>query len=585
MFKNLTVAKRLALGFGIVVILGVAIAGYAATTMNGLSADVEQLATDRMLKVSQLTTFKDNSQTIARSVRNIVIIDNDAALYAGEQDRIKTLRAANSALLDKLDKAMVLPRGRELLKAMMDTGTAYNEAMDRVVQHALRNENAQATAILFKEVQPLQTVLFKTVDDSLQMQQQLADKLVQDALDTASFGATLMASMALLMALIGTIVGWLLTRNLRNALGAEPGDLSIAVARVADGDLSQSLLVATGDTASVLASVARMQSSLSGVISSVRANSESVATASAQIAQGNQDLSQRTEEQASALQQTAATMEQLSTTVRNNTESAKQANRLAQGASTVAAQGGEVVGKVVNTMQGISDSSRKIGDIIGVIDGIAFQTNILALNAAVEAARAGEQGRGFAVVASEVRSLAQRSAEAAKEIKVLIGRSVEQVEQGTVLVDQAGKTMGEIVGSIRRVSDIVAEITTASVEQSSGISQVGDAIGQMDTVTQQNAALVEESAAAAESLKGQAQQLVQAVAVFKMPQEATAGSTHSSVASANAVAVERRGPKRATNVTRPAFKAMPTRAPAPTSESSRVAATSAKTGTDDWASF
>lgn len=585
MFKNLTVAKRLALGFGIVVILGVAIAGYAATTMNGLSADVKQLATDRMVKAAQLTTFKDNLQTIARSVRNIIIIDNDAARYALEQERIKTLRAANSALLDKLDKAMVLPRGRELLKAMMDTRAAYNAAMDRVVQHALKNENTQATAILLTEVQPLQDVMFKTVDDSLQMQQQLADQLVQDALGTASFGATLMASLALLMALIGTTVGWLLTRYLHNALGAEPGDLSIAVARVADGDLSQSLMVATGDTASVLASVARMQSSLSGVISSVRANSESVATASAQIAQGNQDLSQRTEEQASALQQTAATMEQLGTTVRNNTESAKQANRLAQGASTVAAQGGEVVGKVVNTMQGISDSSRKIGDIIGVIDGIAFQTNILALNAAVEAARAGEQGRGFAVVASEVRSLAQRSAEAAKEIKVLIGRSVDQVEQGTVLVDQAGKTMGEIVGSIRRVSDIVAEITSASVEQSTGISQVGEAIGQMDTVTQQNAALVEESAAAAESLKGQAQQLVQVVAVFKMPPEATPGSTYSAVASANAVAVERRGPQRATNVPRPALKAKPTRAPAPPSESSRVAATSSKTGTDDWASF
>ncbi|CAH0354207.1 methyl-accepting chemotaxis protein [Aquabacterium sp. CECT 9606] len=516
MFKNLTVAKRLALGFGIVVILGVAVASYAATAMNGLSVGVKELATDRMTKMAQLATLRDNIQTIGRSARNIVIIDNDAAQYALEQERIKTLRAADGALLDKLDKTMVLPRGRAILKVMIDTEAAYNEAMGRVVQHGLKNENSQAAAILFNEVRPLQTVLFKAVDESVQMQQELADKLGHDAIATASFGGTLMASLALLMALIGTTVGWLLTRSLRNALGAEPGDLSIAVARVADGDLSQALVVATGDTASVLASVARMQSSLSGVISSVRANSESVATASAQIAQGNQDLSQRTEEQASALQQTAATMEQLGTTVRHNTDSAKQANQLAQGASTVAAQGGEVVGKVVNTMQGISDSSRKIGDIIGVIDGIAFQTNILALNAAVEAARAGEQGRGFAVVASEVRSLAQRSAEAAKEIKALISRSVEQVEQGTVLVDQAGKTMGEIVGSIRRVSDIVAEITSASVEQSLGISQVGEAIGQMDTATQQNAALVEESAAAAESLKGQARQLVQAVAVFKM---------------------------------------------------------------------
>lgn len=243
---------------------------------------------------------------------------------------------------------------------------------------------------------------------------------------------------------------------------------------------------------------------------------ESVATASTEIAQGNQDLSRRTEQQASALQQTAAAMEQLNTTVRSNTDSADQANQLAHGASAVAAQGGEVVGRVVRTMQGISDSSRKIGDIIGVIDGIAFQTNILALNAAVEAARAGEGGRGFAVVASEVRNLAQRSAGAAKEIKALISRSVERVEQGTVLVNQAGKTMDEIVAAIGHVSGIVAEITLASVEQTTGISQVGNAVGMMDRATQQNAALVEESAAAAENLRQQAQQLVQAVAVFNV---------------------------------------------------------------------
>jgi methyl-accepting chemotaxis protein len=224
-------------------------------------------------------------------------------------------------------------------------------------------------------------------------------------------------------------------------------------------------------------------------------------------------------------------MEELSTTVRNNADNAKQADVLARGASAVAARGGDVVGRVVTTMQGISDSSRRIGDIIGVIDGIAFQTNILALNAAVEAARAGEQGRGFAVVAAEVRSLAQRSAEAAKEIKALIGRSVEQVEQGTVLVDQAGKTMGEIVNSIQRVSDIVAEITTATAEQSTGIQQVGDAVGQMDQMTQQNAALVEEGAAAAESLKLQAQLLVKTVAVFKLSHDGSLDSRYAATLS------------------------------------------------------
>jgi methyl-accepting chemotaxis protein len=346
-----------------------------------------------------------------------------------------------------------------------------------------------------------------------------------------------------------------------------------------------------------------MQAALAQVVSSVRQNSESVATASAQIAQGNQDLSGRTEQQASALQQTAATMEELGTTVRNNADSAKQANQQAQGASSVAAQGGDVVGKVVATMQGINDSSRKIGDIISVIDGIAFQTNILALNAAVEAARAGEQGRGFAVVAGEVRTLAQRSAEAAKEIKTLIGRSVEQVDQGTLLVDQAGKTMGEIVDSIQRVSDIVAAITAASVEQSSGVHQVGQAVTQMDLATQQNAALVEESAAAAESLRTQAQQLVQAVAVFKLsPSQGPAATDRTAVAVgpadstahrakvANAATGERVGPRQATPRAHPDFEpkeaAVPVvKAAAPTATTATASTALAKGGTDDWEAF
>jgi methyl-accepting chemotaxis protein len=517
MFEKMTVGKRLAFGFAATVSLGVGIVAYAAWTMHALSADVTDLATNRMVKAEQFTELKDNLQTSARRLRNIIIIDNVREDYETEHRVIKELRARNEELLAGFEKSMKRADALALVKAIQQDRTPYYAAEDRAIAHAIKNENAEASAILFKELLPLQTKIFKSVDDSRRLQQHLAEKLATDSRDTASFSVILMSGLALLMAATGAAVGGLLTRNIRLALGAEPEELSAAVAHVADGDLSQSLRVSAGDSTSVMANVARMQSSLSDVVAKVRHNSESVATASAQIASGNQDLSQRTEEQASALEQTAATMEELGTTVRNNADNAKQANQLAQGASTVAAQGGEVVGRVVSTMQDISDSSRKIGDIIGVIDGIAFQTNILALNAAVEAARAGEQGRGFAVVASEVRSLAQRSAEAAKEIKTLIGRSVEQVEQGTALVGQAGKTMGDIVGSIRRVTDIVAEITTASIEQSSGIQQVGEAVGQMDKVTQQNAALVEESAAAAESLQGQAQQLVQVVAVFKLP--------------------------------------------------------------------
>jgi methyl-accepting chemotaxis protein len=315
---------------------------------------------------------------------------------------------------------------------------------------------------------------------------------------------------------LGTGLALLITRSLLRQLGGEPTTAVQLARAVAAGDLSSRIPLKAGDTTSLLAALQAMQAGLTDAVRQVRVGSENVATASAQIADGNLDLSGRTEQQASALQQTAATMEELGTTVRHNADNARQANELAQGAASVATQGGAVVGQVVETMKGINDSSRRIADIISVIDGIAFQTNILALNAAVEAARAGEQGRGFAVVASEVRSLAQRSAEAAKEIKTLISASVERVEQGTAQVDQAGRTMDEIVDAIRRVSAVVGEISAASVEQSSGVSQVGQAVTQMDQATQQNAALVEQSAAAAEGLKTQAQQLVQAVAVFRL---------------------------------------------------------------------
>jgi len=320
------------------------------------------------------------------------------------------------------------------------------------------------------------------------------------------------------LAVLATIatLGVFVTRSVLMQLGGDPEQAVNFAHRVAEGDLGGRIHIRPGDQASLMAGLQQMQTSLSDVVSNVRAHSESVATASAQIAQGNNDLSGRTEQQASSLQQTAAAMDELSAAVKNNADNAKQASQLALGATAVAGKGGEVVAQVVETMNGINASSRRIADIIGVIDGIAFQTNILALNAAVEAARAGEQGRGFAVVATEVRNLAKRSADAAKEIKTLISESVERVGKGSVLVDQAGVTMAEVVSSIRRLSDIMGEISAASAEQSVGVSQVGQAVGQMDHVTQQNAALVEESAAAAESLKSQAQQLVAAVAVFSL---------------------------------------------------------------------
>ncbi len=361
---------------------------------------------------------------------------------------------------------------------------------------------------------------FTKATRSIDAQYAIIDKALQALNDelqgtVASTRSSIVAVVSLLVSLFA-VSGYIMWTTARNVSASMVKAIQVANA-VADGDLTQNVNAAGRDEVSLLLqALSRMSGQLINMVRNVRQNSENVATASAEIAQGNLDLSQRTEEQASALEQTAASMEQLGTTVRQNADNAQQANQLAMGASKVATKGGEVVGQVVQTMQAINDSSKKISDIIGVIDGIAFQTNILALNAAVEAARAGEQGRGFAVVASEVRSLAQRSAEAAKEIKTLIAASVERVDQGTSLVDKAGETMTEIVGAIKRVTDIMGEISAASNEQNAGVMQVGQAVIEMDKATQQNAALVEESAAAAESLKGQAQQLVQTVAGFKL---------------------------------------------------------------------
>jgi methyl-accepting chemotaxis protein len=394
--------------------------------------------------------------------------------------------------------------------ALAAANTAAADAFKLIEQELVKADKpGMAPADYFKATTERIDAQFQLVDKAFRT----LDTLLAERVQTAQRGLALMLALVVVLGTAGTLFGLAVARSITRSL-----DQAVRVARaVAQGDLTVPVGPRGRDEpGQLLDALAAMQQQLVQVVGSVRGNAESVATASAQIAQGNADLSQRTEEQASALQQTAATMDELGSTVRNNADNARQADELARNASTVARQGGTVVGDVVATMKEIDDSSRRIAEIIGTIDGIAFQTNILALNAAVEAARAGEQGRGFAVVAGEVRALAQRSAEAAREIKGLIAASVERVERGSALVGRAGSTMADVVAAIERVTAVVAEISSASGEQARGISQVGEAVGQMDRTTQQNSALVEESAAAADSLRGQAAQLVQAVAAFRL---------------------------------------------------------------------
>jgi methyl-accepting chemotaxis protein len=404
----------------------------------------------------------------------------------------------------------------QLLGRQHDAGLAFITQAVRIADAAERGSDAAALRTELDAAHSAYLAHRAGVDATVNTSTAFADASVAafhaNALTTQYVKWTL-----LLLAALGlSATGIWIRRAVWASVGGEPALVASMARAVSTGDLSTPVPVAAGDRSSIMAAMAQMRDSLTGIVSQVRTSSDSIATGSGEIAQGNNDLSARTEQQAAALEQTASSMEQLSSTVKQTADNAHQASRLALDASTVAVQGGAVVGRVVETMKDINASSKKIADIIGVIDGIAFQTNILALNAAVEAARAGEQGRGFAVVASEVRSLAGRSAEAAKEIKRLITASVERVEQGTVLVDQAGATMTEVVQSIKRATSLMGEISAATTEQSAGVAQVGQAVGQMDQATQQNAALVEQSAAAADSLKAQAQQLVQAVAVFKL---------------------------------------------------------------------
>ena len=511
---------KLCVAFGLLALLVLLVAGIALTSLRNTDRAFTSFVDGIDKRAALAADVRSAVDRRAIAARNLVLVTRpeDLALENAEVTRahgdvganLRKLEAAIDGSTDASDSA------RRLVGEIKRIESAYGPVALEIVRLALAGQHSEAITMMNEQCRPLLAALVAATDAYA------AETRNQSSAAVAQSGADYSRSIAILSAtccvafICAALSGVLIIRSLGRSLGAEPAELGRAAQRVAAGDLSPIPGAAGAPAASVLASLGEMQGSLARIVDQVRHASDSIATGSSEIATGNADLSRRTENQASALQQTSATMSELGNTVRVNADHATQASQLASAASGVASAGGLVIDKVVDTMKGIDESARHIAEIIGLIDGIAFQTNILALNAAVEAARAGEQGRGFAVVATEVRTLAGRSADAAKEIKGLIATSAGRVEQGSRLVNEAGATMTRIVASIKGVTDIVEEISRASTSQSTGVAQVEQAVSQMDHATQQNAALVEESAAAAESLRRQADALVRAVSIFQL---------------------------------------------------------------------
>jgi methyl-accepting chemotaxis protein len=554
-FHDLKIGTRLSIGFLAILVLTILVGAVSINRLGAVNAATADIATNWM-PATRAIGATASALNAERRAEALLAVAPSPEVVENETKGLAKYRAqAESAWKDYV-ATVATPEERALADAVTQAAAAYRQSQAHTLELAHGTDPKAAYAFYDGDGRQKFGALAKALRDCADFQTQGSDAAYKASQD--NYAQTRLWVLVLLAGAvgIGALLGWRLTRSITGPIGT-----AVHLAEtVASGDLSTRLAVDRKDEiGQLLTALLRMNDNLARIVGDVRKSTDSIATGSTQIATGNADLSQRTEEQASNLQQTAASMEQLTVTVKNNADSAHQARQLSETARDAAAKGGEVMGEVVATMEQIATSSKKISDIIGVIDGIAFQTNILALNAAVEAARAGEQGRGFAVVASEVRTLAQRSAGAAKEIKELIGASVDRVDQGTTLVGDAGRAIEAIVQQVRRVNDLVGEISAASLEQTQGIGQIGDAVSQLDQVTQQNAALVEESAAAAESLRLQAQSMAQAVSVFRLGGE-TAGAAHGAL-----------------------LAAAPARAPAPAPKAAGT--TAADAGHDAWAEF
>ena len=587
---NMKVGTRLGLGFALVLVLLIMVTVVGILRMAQIQNRLDHVVTVNNVVTRLVVDMRNNVSERVTSLRTLTLM-TDPADMEPELNRFKEQTAKYDALQGKLASKFSEEASAEEKALLNQVKEAESTAMPAIAKASalyLANNAMDATRVMVKEIRPAQ----KKWLDGLDQLGKLEDKLnAQSQNDAEAAFASARNFMLVLLALavtLGVLAATVITRGLLKQLGGEPGYTAKIAGSIAEGDLSIAIDTKSSDRGSLLIEMKQMRNSLVDIVSQVRRGTHTITTASREIAAGNTDLSSRTELQASSLEKTASAMEELTATVKQNADNAREANHLAATASDVARKGGEVVSQVVGTMGEINSSASKIADIIGVIDGIAFQTNILALNAAVEAARAGEQGRGFAVVASEVRNLAQRSAAAAKEIKQLIGDSVEKIGRGSKLVGQAGETMDEVVASVKRVTDIMSDIASASAEQSAGIEQVNLSIIEMDGMTQQNAALVEEAAAAFQSLQDQAAELQRVVSIFKLAEgeEQAIVDAPAPAATASRAVVVRPAAKPQLKKPAAARAKAPAQeeraADAPASTAKKVAAAAAS---DDWEEF